>query len=209
MRRALLVLLVALVCVPAAAAKQITAIVVIGPSGQQHVKLLTPLVTALQDFGVAPKRARPSGRYLLVYPLMENGIPMRPDRWYPSVGVLCSGWRTGVEAGCTSASQLRVWLAKGTATGLFEGALTHLSTLTREGTRLLPYGNEAVAIEMALDQVGRKATPPDHCVSFAARWTGPKASIQPTSFCVSPAGGVYADGKQYTLRHSVAKFVTS
>ena len=159
MRRALLVSLIALVCAPAAAAKEGKAVVVIGPNGRALVEPFAPFTSVLGQFDI--KGAVPTGPYVLVYPLMERGIPMRPGRWYPSAGVLCSGWRTGVEAGCTKAPHLRGWLGRGIATGLFRGAPTRLTSLARQRIQLPAYSNEATAIEMSLNQVGRAARAPN------------------------------------------------
>jgi hypothetical protein len=205
MRRALLVSLIALVCAPAAAAKEGKAVVVIGPNGRALVEPFAPFTSVLGQFDI--KGAVPTGPYVLVYPLMERGIPMRPGRWYPSAGVLCSGWRTGVEAGCTKAPHLRGWLGRGVATGVFRGEPTRLTSLVRQRIQLPAYSNEATAIEMSLNQVGRTTATPRDCVSFAGRWTGPRASMRPKSFCISSAGGIYAAGKQYPLPRSAALFV--
>jgi hypothetical protein len=199
-RRALLVLFVTLVCVPAAASKDGTAVLVIGPNGKALVEPFAPFTYVFENFDlVAKSLAPPTAPYVLVYPVMQEGIPMRPGRRYPRAGVLCSGWRTGIEAGCTTVPKLRNWFGSGLRTGLFRGVPTQLASLTRGGTRLLRYGNQATAIEMSLNQIGRAAPTPGGCVSFSARWTGPRASMQPTLFCVSPGGGVYADGKHYPL----------
>lgn len=207
MHRILPVLLAALVCVPAATAKQGKAVVVLGPSGRPLVEPFAPFAGVFAGFERTATSAVPSAPYVLVYPLMEQGVPMRPGRWYPGEGVLCSGWRTGVEAGCTAAPQLRGWLGRGIATGLFRGASTHLAGLTRRGLPLPVASNEATAIEMALNQLGSAGTPPADCVPFAGRWAGPRAPLRPTSFCVSPAGGVYAGGHHYPLARSAARFV--
>src|SRR5207302_9362421 len=84
-----------------------------------------------------------------------------------------------------------------------------LVRLARHGMPLPAVGNEATAIEMALIQIGRAAAPPADCVSFSGRWAGPRAPTRPESFCVSPAGGVFATGKMYPLVRSAARFVVA
>jgi hypothetical protein len=149
--------------------------------------------------------APPQEPYVLVYPLMRSGVPARPGRWFPRSGTLCSGWRSGVEAGCATAPKLGGWLGSGIATGLFTREPVRLTALTREGSSLLPFGNEATAVKLALHQRGKRAAAPAGCVAFTARWS---ASGWPGSFCVAPAGGLYASGRVYPLAPDTAAFVS-
>jgi hypothetical protein len=195
-----LVLLVALVALPAAQAKELTSALVVGPRGPTLVepyRVVRPALGRLQP--VAP----PRGGYVLVFPLLR-GVPARPGRWFPRAGVLCSGWRSGVEAGCASAPRLRGWLGSGVATGLFRREPVQLTSLRRRGRPLSPYGNEATAVKLALYQRGSRASPPAGCLTFAARWT---QADWPTSFCVGRSGGLYAGGRLYPLPLRTAAFL--
>ena len=201
----LLLLPFALVLVGVASAKEGKAVVVLGPSGRPLVEPYAPFAQVVRN--IEPASRPPAEAYVLVYPLMERGIPMRPGRWYPRSATLCSGWRTGVEAGCTTAPRLRGLLGTGVWTGVFRGEPTRLVSLRREGRPLLAYGNEAIAIEMALNQAGREASAPSKCAAFTGRWAGRRARARPTSFCVAANGGIYAEGKLYPLVATAAQFV--
>jgi hypothetical protein len=201
--RYLAVALVALAFAATAAAKEGMSVVVIGPKGPPFVEppQVFRTVLGLQLRLVAP----PQEPYVLVYPLMRSGVPARPGRWFPRSGTLCSGWRSGVEAGCATAPKLGGWLGSGIATGLFTREPVRLTALTREGSSLLPFGNEATAVKLALHQRGKRAAAPAGCVAFTARWS---ASGWPGSFCVAPAGGLYASGRVYPLAPDTAAFVS-
>jgi hypothetical protein len=202
-----LIFVVGLVFAPTAEAKQGKAVVVIGPSRQAMVEPFAPIGGTLDQFGLTATLPPPNAPYVLVYPLMEQGVPMRPGRWYPAEQLLCSGWRTGVEAGCLHAPSLRGLLGTGIATGLFHQRPTLLSRLTRQRTSLGADGNEATAIEMSLNQSGRPASQPAGCVPFTARWTGPQAASKPGSFCVARTGGIFVGGRVYPLPSGAARFV--
>jgi hypothetical protein len=209
MRAVLVVLLLGLTFTSSAAAKEGRSVVVLGPNGRTLVEPFAPFDKVLEEFPSRPPLELPQGGYVWVYPLMAAGIPMRPGRWYPRSGLLCSGWRSGVEAGCVSAPRLRGWLGSGVYTGLFTGRPTVLARLRRRGTSLPPDGNVAVALELALAQPGAAGARPHACVEFDARWSGPRAAGEPRSFCVSAAGGAYAGGKVYPLGGPTARFVTT
>ena len=203
MKLVLAVIVVALAAASAASAKNGTSVLVVGPKGPTFVEPFRIVVGPLARLRLALPPAEP---YVLVFPLMRGGVPMRPGRWYPRAGVLCSGWRSGVEAGCSTEPQLRGWLGSGIATGVFVREPVRLASLVRGGVALPPFGNEATAVKLALAQRSQARTAPDDCVSFTARWTGPGAG-RPRSFCVSPGGGVYAGGRAYPLPPSAAAFV--
>jgi hypothetical protein len=204
MRLLLALIVVALAAASAASAKEGTAVLVVGPRGPTFVE---PYRIVVGPLGRLQLTLPPVEPYVLVFPLMRDGVPMRPGRWYPRAGVLCSGWRSGVEAGCTTEPKLRGWLGSGVATGVFRREPARLTRLLRAGAPLLPYGNEATAVKLALAQRSKAAPAPDECVSFRARWTGPGAAARPGSFCVSSGGGVYAGGRLYPLQPTTAAFV--
>jgi hypothetical protein len=201
--RFVVVALVALAVAPAVLAKEGLSVVVLGPKGPPLVEppSVFRAVMELRLQLVAPPREP----YVLVYPLMRNGVPARPGRWYPRSGTLCSGWRSGVEAGCATAPRLRGWLGSGIATGLYRGEPVRLLSLVREGASLLPYGNEATAVKLALQQHGLPAAAPVGCVRFTARWSQPG---RPASFCVAPKGGLYAGDRMYPLAPATARLVS-
>jgi len=198
--RAGLVLLVALVALPAAQAKALTSVLVVGPRGPTFVE---PYRVVQEPLGRLRHVAPPREGYVLVFPLMR-GVPARPGRWFPKAGVLCSGWRSGVEAGCASAPRLGGWLGSGVATGLFRREPVRLTSLRRGSRALPPYGNEATAVKLALYQRGSRASPPAGCLAFTARWTRPG---WPGSFCVGRGGGLYASGRLYPLPPLTAAFL--
>jgi hypothetical protein len=198
--RAALVALLALVVLPAAQAKELTTVLVVGPRGPTFVEPYRVVQEPLRRLRpVAP----PNAGYVLVFPMLR-GVPARPGRWFPQAGVLCSGWRSGVEAGCASAPGLGGWLGSGAATGLFRREPVRLTSLRRGGRTLSPYGNEATAVKLALYQRGSRARPPAGCVTFTARWT---RAGWPGSFCVGRGGGLYARGRVYPLPRPTAAFL--
>ena len=198
--RAALVVLLALVALPGAAAKELTSVLVVGPRGPTFVE---PYRVVQQPLARLQRVKPPAGGYLLVFPLMR-GVPARPGRWFPQSGMLCSGWRSGVEAGCASAPKLRGWLGSGVATGLFRREPVRLTSLSRGGRALSPYGNEATAVKLALYQRSSRATAPARCVAFNARWSRPR---WPASFCVGRSGGLYTRGRVYPLPPATAAFL--
>lgn len=201
--RAALVALVALVALPAAEAKELTTVLVVGPRGPTLVEPYRVVQEPLRRLRLVEP---PAGGYVLVFPMLR-GVPARPGRWFPRAGVLCSGWRSGVEAGCASAPRLGGWLGSGAVTGLFRGEPVRLTSLTRGGRALSPYGNEATAVKLALYQRGSRAgpaRPPAHCVTFTARWT---QAGWPGSFCVGRGAGLYAGGRVYPLARPTAAFL--
>jgi hypothetical protein len=195
-----LVLLVALVALPAAQAKELTSVLVVGPDGPTFVE---PYRVVQEPLGRLRPVAPPRGGYVLVFPMIR-GVPARPGRWFPRAAVLCSGWRSGVEAGCASAPRLGGWLGSGVATGLFRREPVQLTSLRRGGRALLPYGNEATAVKLALYQGGSRASPPADCLAFTARWT---RAGWPRSFCVGRGGGLYAGRRVYPLPPRTAAFL--
>jgi hypothetical protein len=200
MRTALAAVVLALAAAPAAQAKELTSVLVVGPRGEALVEPYRIVQGPLARLRLVAPPAEP---YALVFPLMR-GVPARPGRWFPNAGVICSGWRSGVEAGCASAPTLRGSLGSGVATGLFRSEPVRLLSLRRRGVALLPYGNEAWAVKLALLQRGAHAAAPAGCVRFTARWS---AQGLPSSFCVSSAGGLYASGRVYPLPPVSAAFL--
>jgi hypothetical protein len=198
--RAALVALLALVALPAAQAKEGTFVLVVGPRGPTFVE---PYRVVQEPLGRLQPVAPPRGGYVLVFPVMR-GVPARPGRWFPRAGVLCSGWRSGVEAGCASAPRLGGSFGSGVATGLFRREPVRLTSLKRGSQALPRSGNEATAVKLALYQRASRASPPARCLAFTARWT---QTGWPESFCVGRGGGLYARGRLYPLPAQTAAFL--
>jgi hypothetical protein len=195
----LTVLALATALAPSAQAKDVTSVLVVGPKGPA---LVVPYRVVEEPLSHLRLVAAPAEPYVLVFPLMR-GLPARPGRWFPGAGVVCSGWRSGVEAGCAPAPALRRRLSAA-ATGLFEGEPARLLELRRGGSPLLSYGNEATAVRLALLRHGVRRTPPPGCVAFTARWS---EQHRPRRFCVPPAGGLYANGRVYPLAPAAAAYL--
>jgi hypothetical protein len=194
-----LVLLVALVALPAAQAKELSSVVVIGP----RETLIEPYRVVQEPLGRLRPVAPPSGGYVLVFPVLR-GVPGRPGRWFPPAGILCSGWRSGVEAGCASAPRLGGRFGSGAVTGFFRREPVQLISLRRGGRPLPRFGNRATAVKLALYQRWSRASPPADCLAFTARWT---RSGWPGSFCVGRSGGLYAGRRLYPLPLATATFL--
>lgn len=97
------------------------------------------------------------------------------------------------------------WRRETPPTGLYRREPVRLLSLVREGAPLLPYGNEATGVKLALQRHGVPAAAPVGCVRFTARWSQPG---RPASFCVAPAGGLYAGGRMYPLAPATARFLS-
>jgi hypothetical protein len=197
---ALAVVLLVLAVVPSAQAKELTSVLVVGPKGPTLVEPFRVVQAPLAHLRLVAPPAEP---YVLVFPLMR-GVPTRPGRWFPRAGVLCTGWLSGVEAGCVPAPTLRGWFGSGARTGLYLREPVRLVSLSHDGSALLPYGNEATAVKLALHQRGTPRAAPADCVAFRARWSEPG---WPGSFCVSPAGGLFANGRVYPLAPAAAVYL--
>jgi hypothetical protein len=204
MRRLLLVAALVLAAAPAAHAKSGSHVLVLGPA---KVALVEPPSVFRQVMGLRLELvAPPHERYVLAVPTMSDGLPARPGRWYPASHTYCSGWRSGVEAGCAVAPALAGFLGNGSRTGMFAHEPVRIVALRRGGAPLPVNDNRTWAIATALQQPGRRAARPAECTAFSARWS---AAGRPASLCVAPSGGVYAGGKLYPLPPRTAASITS
>src|ERR1700751_1550497 len=81
------------VLLPAAAsAKDVTDVLVVGANGRAvNLGGGWAVYNDLRPQG-ASAAPRPSGTYLLLYPLMEEGLPMEPGRYYLSARAACWSW---------------------------------------------------------------------------------------------------------------------
>jgi hypothetical protein len=185
----------ALLAVPTADAKTLTKVVAVGAGGA-YVELRGVGWASLQT---SPVDSAPSGGFVLLYPVMEHGVPAQPGRFFPGSGVACFSWDRTVLGTC---GRLGGELAK---------RLAGLPTLASEPTvlRSLVVGrtpgrvdsNGAVAIELAFNrpQLSRPAASrPANCLTLRATWVGPKASTRPTRFR-SCKRGLWSDGRIYPV----------
>lgn len=193
---------------PSAGAKLGDSVVLVGADGRSFVQPLRPgMWSALGRLdAVEPPRAG----YVLAYPLLRGGLPARPGRWYPRARIYCSGWRTGVEAGCGAiGEEVARRLAGGRGVPLFYRSPKTLARLWRAGVAQPVAGNVSAALELAFAQYAwsRAAGVPPGCVPFRAVWRGPRARARPTGFCVGRAGGVYTGGRVFALPPPTARAV--
>lgn len=134
---------------------------------------------------------------MLLYPLMERGIPAQPGRFFPAEHVACYSWDRSVAGDCWG-------VADGLATRISQlpllvGPPTILTSLTVAGKSGNLKSNGAVAIELAFarrDLVRSAKKHSKRCVPLSATWTGSAAAMRPTRF-LSCAKGLWAAGKLY------------
>jgi hypothetical protein len=185
--------LVALLTVPAASAKTLTRVVALGAGGTSvTLRGLDWSALRVAD-AVVPK----DNRYLLLYPLMERGIPAQPGRFFPAEHVACYSWNRSVAGDCwTLADSLTARLSR---LPLLTGPPTVLRSLTVAGRSGNLNSNGAVAIELALARRDLMRPAKSHskpCVGMSATWTGSDGALRPTHFLSCPKG-LWAAGKLY------------
>jgi hypothetical protein len=184
----------ALLSVTAASAKELTRVVAVGANGSSIE------VTGLDwDALRVTPGGQPTGGYVLVYPLMERGVPAQPGRFYPSTGAACFSWDRSVPGSCYQpdgglASRLAQLAA-------IDGPPTILSRLTVAGRRARLNSNGAVAIELALQRAALSRPVPRrplNCVAVRASWVGPASVRRPTRLW-SCRTGLWAAGRSYPV----------
>ena len=187
----------------AASAKQVTKFLVVGANGRSvslgsgwslYQQLRPP------DAALA---AIPSGPYLLFYPLMENGVPMEPARYYPNARVACWSWSLAL-SGCSVLQQLpATWSRTGVLTS-FTAEPTTLKSLSHGVTSYTVPSNGSVAIELALRRTSlARRVPPSGCLwRLTATWQGPASATQPRSLCLR-AKGLSARGRLYPISPAI------
>jgi hypothetical protein len=189
------VVVAALIATPTASAKILTKVVGIGAGGASVE--LTGLDWGALRMGNLD--APPSGRFVLVYPLMERGVPAQPGRFYPETGAACFSWNRAAVGECWRVSaELATRLSVLPA---IVGEPTILSTLRFSGRPGLLTSNGAVAIELAFGRSGiarplRKR--PLGCWPARASWTGPDAPLRPDRFWACRSG-IWTAGKLYPV----------
>jgi hypothetical protein len=204
--RALLALLVLAAIAPShAAAKGVTALVVVGADGRsskiepERAVLSVMFYSPVSVYHVKPKPATPRGGYVKIYPLGPGGLPAIPGRFYPSTRALCFSWNQRVAAGsCGRLGLPRHLLATPRRLVRFRTRPTVL-TLQPRGTV-----NFSAALQLAFDRylASRPAHRPERCLPFVAGWAGPRAAQRPSHICVFRQG-VYARGRTYPAGRAI------
>jgi hypothetical protein len=190
---------VGLLAIPAASAKTLTRVVGVGKGGVS----VTVRGVDWSALRVAPVTAAPPGRYVLLYPLMESGVPAEPARYYPAEHVACYSWDRKVAGECWRvADSLGTGLA---SLPLLDGPPTILTRLVVVHRSRNLESNGAVAIELAFarrDHARAAKKRPKACIQMRAKWTGADADRRPTRFW-SCSAGLWAGKKLYPVTASL------
>jgi hypothetical protein len=207
MRRLAVVVLAVLLLPSAAWAKQVTKILVVGANGRAvNVGGGWSLYAQIRPPNGAPVTA-PGGPYLLVYPLMETGLPMEPARYYPDSRIGCWSWTLGLDD-CVASGQLPAsWSGTGSLTS-FAAEPTTLKGLSHHGAPYTVPSNASVAVELALlrSRLARPAPASPCRWRLHAAWQGPAAAGRPRALCLR-ARGISARGQLYPLPSRVARML--
>ena len=205
--RALLTLLVLAAIAPSdAAAKGVTALVVVGADGRSSKIPPEGAVLSVMFYNpasvdhVKPKPATPRGGYVKIYPLGPGGFPAIPGRFYPSTRALCFSWSQRVApSSCGRLGLPRHLLATSRRLARFRARPTVLTALRPGGTV-----NLFAALQLAFDRyrASRPARRPERCLPFVAGWVGPRASQRPPHICVFRRG-VYGRGRIYPAGRAI------
>jgi hypothetical protein len=186
--------------VPGASAKEFTKLVVVGAQGK-YVELFGNELAPWNAVGPNAEQVAPTGSYLLLYPLMEKALPMRPGRYFPDVRIACFSWARGELGECGHVSNdFAVRLANARALPRFATEPTIVSRFILNGQNHTITSNGVVALELAFN-TWRRAKPaprPKFCTAATVAWTGPAASSRVTSFCVA-ARGIWSAGRLYRV----------
>jgi len=151
--------------------------------------------------------AAPGGSYLLLYPLMETGVPMEPARYYTASEVACWSWSLGTD-GCVAVGELpQTW----TRTRVLTPFAVQPTTLRALSHARSPYtvpSNGSVALELALLRTHRARPASRRACSWRldAQWQGPEAAARPKSLCLQ-ARGVSAGGLLFPLSPNVTQML--
>jgi len=178
-----------LVLPSAASAKQVNKILVVDSKGRSiDLGGGWPLYLQIRPTNAAPAAA-PSGSYLLLFPVMERGVPMQPGRYFTDSHVACWSWALSTE-GCVTVEQLPPSWERTRTLVPFALAPTTLRALSHGGRSYTVPSNGTVAIELALTRP-RLARPTQRSAcawQLRAQWQGPTASTRPTSLCLRTRG---------------------
>jgi hypothetical protein len=206
-RSVLVVALVAMLLPAAASAKAVTKVLVVGANGRSaNLGSGWSLYDGLRPESSTPV-SRPHGSYLLLYPLMEEGLPMEPGRYYPTAGVACWSWSAPISDCSRIAGLPKTWERTRSLTW-FASEQTRLRSLTHQGARYPLPSNDSVAIELALlrAQAARPASRSSCAWRLRARWQGPAAANLPTSLCLR-RNGVSTGGRLYPMSRGLTRML--
>lgn len=215
-----LAVVVALTVAPGAAAKELTNVIVVGAGGRSVVVApAKSLAMAFDWLGQpAPSKQATTGPFLLVYPLMEAGLPARPGRLYVRTQMFCAEWNTSARPSASDCWGLTKEQARRLAAPRLvplQFPLPRLLALRRGSTRLKgigatgpgsnAFGNWLIGVELAFDRGANalRTHRPADCVDVRAVWTG---RGRPDAFCVARAGA-WVDGDLYPYPLGVAEVV--
>lgn len=201
----LVVALAAMLLPAAASAKDVTRVLVVGANGRT-----VNLGGGWSLYGhLRPEHgafvSQPKGPFLLLYPLMEEGLPMEPGRYYPSARVACWAWSATGVSDCFAVTRLpNTWTRTRRLTS-FASEQTRLRSLTWKGVHYTVPSNQSVAIELALLRThAARPAPASPCRwRLHARWQGPAVATRPTSLCLR-RNGVSTGGRLYPMPRGVA-----
>jgi Penicillin-insensitive murein endopeptidase len=195
----------ALLLPASATAKQLTAMLAVGADGNSvNVGGGFSLLGEVRPASVR-LTAAPGGEYMLLYPLMEGGLPMQPGRYYPAAKVSCWSW-TLAAAGCVHTGALSARWQATTSLPLFARGPTTLRSLAHGRARYTLPSNAATAIELALLRAPLAKPAPRRACRWhvQARWQGPAAAERPRALCLR-AGGVSAGRRLFPLSPFVVR----
>jgi hypothetical protein len=173
----------------AASAKQVNRIFVVDSTGRSiDLGGGWPLYSQLRPTGAAPAAA-PGGSYLLLFPLMERGVPMQPGRYFTDSHVVCWSWALSVE-GCVTVEQLPPSWALTRTLAPFAREPTTLRALSHGAGSYTVPSNGTVGIELALSRpsLSRRAPRAACAWRLHAQWQGPAALDRPRSLCLRTRG---------------------
>lgn len=201
----LVVVLAAMLLPAAASAKDVTQVLVVGANGRS-----VNLGGGWSLYGdLRPEHgmfvSQPKGAYVLLYPLMEEGLPMEPGRYYPSARVACWAWSARGVSDCFAVAHLPDTWTRTRRLTSFASEQTRLRSLRSKGVHYTVPSNQSVAIELALSRTrtARRATASPCRWRLHARWQGPGAATRPTSLCLR-RNGVSTGGRLYPMPRGVA-----
>jgi hypothetical protein len=202
-RRLLIALLVALalVCVPSAAAGgPFERIVGVGAHGAWRAVSLNQ-TGSRSDTALSGTAARvPRGGYVRICPFTGD-LPAIPGRYYPGTQVLCLYWREPV-SNCSRLTAAGTTLLSPFVSLALRQLPPTAPVAVRYGSRLLRYadGNIFAALELALERLPLAPSPtPPNGVKLAVTWHGPIASRLPGKLLLT-ATGVYTSRRLFPLQ---------
>jgi hypothetical protein len=205
MRLLLLVasLIVALAAASVAEGKEFTRLVAVG----DHGRSVAFQGQQFAPWNLAPSRidALPTGRFILLYPMLDRAVVGEPGRYYPEQRIACFSWNRAIVGDCSAASTEAAAELDRAGVPQFTREPTILSRLWLFGRERRLDSNGAVAIELAFNRwrlALRHPHRPADCFSLQATWSGPAAATRPSRFCLAIAG-VWWRGRLYPAPHTL------